>query len=66
MIKQSKAAFPQLIALLNIAETIKFCLLLVMSDRPTAHIPDAIVLKTKRKKSVIKVVGFFVSEYSIK
>jgi len=50
VIKQSKAALPQLIALLKIADTIKFCLLLVISDKPTAHIPDAIVLNTKLKK----------------
>lgn len=47
VIKQSKAALPQLIALLNMADTTKFCLLFVISDKPTAHIPDAIVLNTE-------------------
>lgn len=52
MIKQSNAALPQLIALLNIADIIKFCFLFVISDIPTAHIPDAIVLNTKTLKRV--------------
>lgn len=46
-------------ALLNIADTIKFCRLLVISDNPTAHIPDAMVLNTENKyKKIIKLVKF--------
>lgn len=49
VIKQSKAAFPQLITPLKKAETIRFCCLLYTKYNPIEHSPDESVLNTANK-----------------
>lgn len=48
MIRQSKAALPQEITELNVAETIRLCVLLYTKYMDAAQAPDAKVLNTAR------------------
>lgn len=47
VMRQSRAALPQLMALLKIADTIRLACELCTKYRPMAHIPDVKVLKTE-------------------
>jgi hypothetical protein len=47
VIRQSSAALPQLITLLNTADTIRFCFVLVTKYIPLAQRPEENVLKTE-------------------
>lgn len=49
VIRQSSAAFPQLITPLKKAETIRLCVLLYTKYNPTEHSPDESVLNTANK-----------------
>jgi hypothetical protein len=46
VMRQSRAALPQLMALLKIADTTRLLVELCTKNRPMAHIPDVKVLKT--------------------
>lgn len=63
VIRQSKAAFPQLITPLNIAETIKLWCLLYTKYNPIEHRPDENVLNTKKnlrpRRSIPKTARMF-------
>lgn len=48
VIRQSRAAFPQEITPLNIAEMTKFCVLFTTKYIQAEHIPEVTVLKTER------------------
>ena len=48
VMRQSRAALPQLMTPLNVAETIRFVVLLYTKYRPTAQAPEDRVLKTKK------------------
>jgi hypothetical protein len=50
VMRQSRAALPQLITLLNTADTIRFCFELVTKYIPVAQRPDEKVLKTETRK----------------
>lgn len=51
VIRQSSAALPQLMTLLNTADTIRFCLVLVTKYIPLAQRPEENVLKTETGKN---------------
>lgn len=51
VIRQSSAALPQLITLLNTADTIRFCFELVTKYIPLAQRPEENVLKTETGKN---------------
>jgi hypothetical protein len=51
VIRQSSAALPQLITLLNTADTIRFCFVLVTKYIPLAQRPEENVLKTETGKN---------------
>lgn len=51
VIRQSSAALPQLITLLNTADTIRFCFVLVTKYMPLAQRPEENVLNTETGKN---------------
>lgn len=50
--RQSRAALPQLMTLLKMAETTRFCVLVFMKSKHAAHRPDVTVLNTEMSENV--------------